>query len=82
MKRTNFILLALTLLLTFAGCNQKEKELEKIVDGINNEQILDIYKIAASAFDKNAYPENYLKQRNDTLIFGIVVDTPFGKEVG
>ena len=58
MKRTNYILLALTLLLTFAGCNQKEKKLAVIeqnlaliVDGVTEEQMGAINEIVAASFD-------------------------------
>ena len=61
MKRTNYILLALTLLLTFAGCNQKEKKLAVIeqnlaliVDGVTEEQMGAINEIVAASYDLSA----------------------------
>ena len=81
MKRTSYFLLVLTLLLTFAGCNQKGKKLEKIANGITQEQQLAVLDIMASALDLNLDPHYYYQHRDDTLIFGLVVDTLSEKEV-
>lgn len=81
MKRTNYLLLALTLLLTFAGCNQKEKKLAKIVDGITQEQRLVVFDIMASALDMDFNPSSHYGYRDDTLVFGIEVDTLSEKKV-
>lgn len=68
MKRTNYILLALTLLLTFVGCNQKEKKLAKIVDGITTEQSEAIK--ATLNFSDNL--DLKIAQQADTVVFAVV----------
>ena len=75
MRKINCFLVVLALLVTFAGCNQKEKKLEKITEGISQAQWYLINEIAASAFDKNVHPSSSFTYRNDTLMFEIVIDT-------
>ena len=66
MKRTSFFLLALTLLLTFAGCNQKEKKLAKIVEEPTDEQIHIIGNITKAAIGKDL--DCYVNCTNDTFL--------------
>lgn len=77
MKRTNYLFLVLALLLTFIGCNQKEKKLAEreknlalIVDGITDSQMGVINEIIAAAFDLDADSVDFgVEFRNDTLYF-------------
>ena len=73
MKKVSYILLALSLMLTFAGCNQKEKKLQQIV--LTDEQIIVIRDITTSALDIDDIIKSTSSYRGDTLVFGIVVDT-------
>ena len=72
MKKVSYILLALSLMLTFAGCNQKEKKLQQIV--LTDEQIIVIRDITTSALIDDII-KSTSSYRGDTLVFGIVVDT-------
>ncbi len=70
MKKTSFFLLVLTVLLTLASCNQKEKKLAKIVDGITAEQLDAIREITAEAFGMDADSIDFgYGFSNDTLYF-------------
>lgn len=73
MKKVSYILLALSLMLTLAGCNQKEKKLQQIV--LTDEQIIVIRDITTSALDIDDIIKSTSSYRGDTLVFGIVVDT-------
>ena len=73
MKNVSYILLTLSLMLTFAGCNQKEKKLQQIV--LTDEQIIVIRDITTSALDIDDIIKSTSSYRGDTLVFGIVVDT-------
>jgi hypothetical protein len=73
MKKVSYILLALSLMLTFAGCNQKEKKLQQIV--LTDEQIIVIRDITTSALVIDDIIKSTSSYRGDTLVFGIVVDT-------
>ena len=66
MKKTSYFLLTLTLLLTFAGCNQKEKKLAKIVEESTDEQIHTIGDIIKAAIGKDL--DCYVSSTNDTLL--------------
>ena len=44
----------LALIVTFAGCNQKEKKIAKIIDGITEEQMGEINKIVAASWNLDA----------------------------
>lgn len=79
MKRTSYFLLVLTLLLTFAGCNQKEKKLQQI--DLTHEQSSFVRDIMASALDLDGFLHSTAGYHHDTLVFGIVVDTLSEKEV-
>ena len=73
MKNVSYILLTLSLMLTFAGCNQKEKKLQQIV--LTDEQIIVNRDITTSALDIDDIIKSTSSYRGDTLVFGIVVDT-------
>jgi len=75
MKKTSYFLLTLALLLTFAGCNQKEKKLAVIeqnlaliVDGVTEEQMGAINEIVAASYDLDADKVKFdIGHTNDTL---------------
>lgn len=73
MRKINCFLVALALLVSFAGCNQKEKKLQQIV--LTDEQIIVIRDITTSALDIDDIIKITSSYRGDTLVFGIVVDT-------
>ena len=73
MRKINCFLVALALLVSFAGCNQKEKKLQQIV--LTDEQIIVIRDITTSALDIDDIIKSTSSYRGDTLVFGIVVDT-------
>ena len=79
MKRTSYFLLVLALLLTFVGCNQKEKKLQQI--DLTHEQSSFVRDIMASALDLDDFLHTTAGYHHDTLVFGIVVDTLSEKEV-
>lgn len=72
MKKSSLFLLTLVLLLTFAGCNQKEKKLQNIIDGITVEQKYSILEIASMGFANPDSCHLDIDQRNNTIIFHIV----------
>lgn len=77
MKKISYILLTLSLLLTFTGCNQKEKKLAEkeknlsiIVGGITDAQKGVINEIIAAAFDLDADSVDFgYEIYQDTLYF-------------
>ncbi|MBR4646837.1 MAG: hypothetical protein IKO75_06990 [Bacteroidales bacterium] len=70
MKNLSYILLTLSLLLTFTSCNQKEKKIAKIIDRITEKQMADINEIIAATFDLNADSVDFgYGIRQDTLYF-------------
>ena len=73
MRKIKCFLVALALLVSFAGCNQKEKKLQQIV--LTDEQIIVIRDITTSALDIDDIIKSTSSYRGDTLVFGIVVDT-------
>lgn len=54
MKKITLLMVALSLLLAFTGCNQKEKKIAKIIDGITEEQMGEINEIVAASWDLDA----------------------------
>ena len=54
MRKINCFLMILALIVTFAGCNQKEKKIAKIIDGITEEQMGEINKIVAASWNLDA----------------------------
>lgn len=77
MKKITLLMVALSLLLAFTGCNLKEKKLaikekklEIIAAGISQEQMEGINEIIADAFDLYADSVSFgFGVRNDTLYF-------------
>lgn len=66
MKRTSYFFGVLALLLTFGGCNQKEKKLAEIVDEPTDEQVHTIGDITTAAIGKDI--DCYVSSINDTFL--------------